>query len=134
MSVTVATINRERALGLGRIPAWFWVGAGVYLVQLVNGSNLLRDSDTYWHIAVGKWIIANNTLPRVDFYSFTKAGEPWISTSWLAQVLYSETFELGGWAGPITLAATSIAATFALLAFILSRRIPSMYAVIIALA
>ena len=134
MSVTVATINRERALGLGRIPAWFWVGAGVYLVQLVNGSNLLRDSDTYWHIAVGKWIIANNALPRVDFYSFTKAGEPWISTSWLAQVLYSETFELAGWAGPIVLAATCIAATFALLTFILSRRIPWTYAIIVALA
>jgi hypothetical protein len=134
MSVTVVTINRERVLGLGRIPAWFWVCAGVYLVQLVNGSNLLRDSDTYWHIAVGKWIIANNALPRVDFYSFTKAGEPWISTSWLAQVLYSETFELAGWAGPIVLAATCIAATFALLTFILSRRIPWTYAVIVALA
>ena len=55
MSVTVETINQEKALGLGRIPAWFWMGAGVYLLQLVNGSNLLRDSDTYWHIAAGVW-------------------------------------------------------------------------------
>src|SRR5216683_209590 len=134
MSVTVETINQEKALGLGRIPAWFWLGAGVYLVQLVNGSNLLKDSDTYWHIAAGKWIIAHNALPRVDIYSFTKSGEPWISTSWLAQVLYGEAFELAGWAGPIVLAATCIAATFALLTFILSRRIPWTYAVIIALA
>ena len=134
MSANAEAIHQERAFGLGRVPAWFWVGAGVYLVQLVNGSNLLRDSDTYWHIAVGKWIIANNALPRVDFYSFTKAGEPWISTSWLAQVLYSETFELAGWAGPIVLAATCIAATFALLTFILSRRIPWTYAIIVALA
>jgi hypothetical protein len=71
---------------------------------LVNGSNLLRDSDTYWHIAAGKWIIAHHAVPRVDIYSFTKAGEPWISTSWLAQVLYGEAFELAGWAGPIVLA------------------------------
>ncbi len=134
MSVTVETINQEKALGLGRIPAWLWMGAGVYLLQLVNGSNLLRDSDTYWHIAAGKWIIANNAFPRVDIYSFTKAGEPWISTSWLAQVLYGEAFELAGWAGPIVLAATCIAATIALLTFILSRRIPWTYAVIIALA
>jgi hypothetical protein len=104
MSVTVETINQEKALGLGRIPAWFWLGAGVYLLQLVNGSNLLRDSDTYWHIAAGKWIIAHHAVPRVDIYSFTKAGEPWISTSWLAQVLYGEAFELAGWAGPIVLA------------------------------
>ncbi|HET7123285.1 MAG TPA: hypothetical protein VFI51_04160 [Bradyrhizobium sp.] len=134
MSVTVETINQEKALGLGRIPAWFWLGAGVYLLQLVNGSNLLRDSDTYWHIAAGKWIIAHHAVPRVDIYSFTKAGEPWISTSWLAQVLYGEAFELAGWAGPIVLAATCIAATIALLAFILSRRIPWTYAVVVALA
>jgi hypothetical protein len=133
MSVTVETINQEKALGLNRIPAWFWLGAGVYLLQLVNGSSLLRDSDTYWHIAAGKWIIAHNAFPRVDIYSFTKAGEPWISTSWLAQVLYGEAFELAGWAGPVVLAATCVAATIALLTFILSRRIPWTYAVVVAL-
>ena len=134
MSVTVETINQEKALGFNRIPAWFWLGAGVYLLQLVNGSNLLKDSDTYWHIAAGKWIIAHNAFPRVDIYSFTKAGEPWISTSWLAQVLYGEAFELAGWAGPIVLAATCIAATIALLTFVLCRRIPWTYAVVVALA
>jgi hypothetical protein len=49
-------------------------------------------------------------------------------------VLYGEAFELAGWAGPIVLAATCIAATIALLAFILGRRIPWTYAVVVALA
>ncbi|TMH29733.1 MAG: hypothetical protein E6H66_19475 [Betaproteobacteria bacterium] len=116
-----------------RLPAWFWLGAGVFLLLLVNGNALLNDSDTYWHIAVGRRILDHNTFPRVDIYSFTKAGEPWISTSWLAQVLYAGTYEIGGWAGPAILAATCIAGTFALLAFILGRRIRSIYAVMIAL-
>jgi hypothetical protein len=115
------------------LPAWFWLGVGVYALLLVNGNALLNDSDTYWHIAVGKWILDHNTFPRVDAYSFTKAGEPWISTSWLAQVLYAGTYEIGGWAGPIILAATCIAGTFAFLAFILGRRIRSIYAIMIAL-
>jgi len=115
------------------LPAWFWLGAGVYALLLVNGNALLRDSDTYWHIAVGKWIFEHNTFPRVDTYSFTKAGEPWISTSWLAQVLYAGSYEIGGWAGPIILAATCIAGTFAFLAFILGRRIRSIHAIMIAL-
>jgi hypothetical protein len=116
-----------------RLPAWFWLGAGVYVLLLVNGNGLLNDSDTYWHIAVGKWILDHNSFPRVDIYSFTKAGEPWISTSWLAQILYAGTYEIGGWAGPTTLAATCIAGTFALLAFILGRSIRSTYAIMIAL-
>ncbi len=116
-----------------RLPAWFWLGAGVYVLLLVNGNGLLNDSDTYWHIAVGKWILDHNSFPRVDMYSFTKAGEPWISTSWLAQVLYAGTYEIGGWAGPTILAATCIAGTFALLAFIAGQSIRSTYAIMIAL-
>jgi hypothetical protein len=134
MSAGAETINQERAFSLGHVPSWFWLGLGVYSLLLINGSSLLNDSDTYWHIAAGRWILDHNALPRVDIYSFTKAGEPWISTSWLAQVLYAEAFELAGWTGPIVVAATSIAATFALLAFILSRRIASSYAIIIAVA
>jgi hypothetical protein len=134
MSVSVETIHQERASSVGHVPAWLWLGLGVYLVLLINGSSLLNDSDTYWQIAAGKWILEHHAFPHVDIYSFTKAGEPWISTSWLAQVLYAEAFELAGWTGPVVLAAISVAATFALLAFILGRRIPLSYALIIALA
>jgi hypothetical protein len=73
-------------------------------------------------------------LPRVDIYSFTKAGEPWISTSWLAQTIYAGAYQLAGWAGVIVLTAAWIAATFALLASILSRRIPVACAIVVALA
>ena len=133
MSANAEAIHQERAFGLGRVPAWFWSGVGAYLLLLINGSRLLNDSDTYWHVAVGRWILDHQTFPRVDIYSFTKAGEPWISTSWLAQILYAETYELAGWAGPVILAAASIAVTFALLAFILGRRMPPIYAAIIVL-
>ncbi|WP_456802280.1 hypothetical protein [Bradyrhizobium sp. USDA 4474] len=106
----------------------------MYALLLVNGDALLMDPDTHWHIAVGKWILDHSTFPRVDTYSFTKAGEPWISTSWLAQVLYAGSFEIGGWPGPIILAATCVAGTFAFFAFILGRRIRSPHAIMIALA
>ena len=91
------------------------MGIGVYALVLVGGRALLNDSDTYWQIAVGQWILDHHALPRVDIYSFTKAGEPWISSSWLAQVLYATSYNLAGWTGPVVLAATCIAATFALL-------------------
>jgi hypothetical protein len=134
MSVNVETVDRESAFSLGHVPRWFWLGVGVYGLLLINGGALLNDSDTYWQIAAGKWILDHNAMPRVDIYSFTKAGEPWISTSWLAQVLYAGTYELAGWAGPVILAAASIAATFALLVYILGRRIPSTHALMISLA
>jgi len=132
MNSNTAVSGRARALELA--PVWLWLGAGIYVLLLSRGSMLLNDSDTYWQITVGKWILDHGSFPRVDFYSFTRAGYPWISTSWLAQVLYAGAYEFAGWSGPVVLAATSIAVSFALLARILARHIPSTYAVVISLA
>jgi hypothetical protein len=134
MSMDAGTIHRERAFSLAEVPAWLWLGIGVYALLLVNGRSLLNDSDTYWQIAVGQWILDHGALPRVDIYSFTRAGEAWTSSSWLAQVLFAASYNLAGWTGPVVLASGGIAATFALLAHILGRRIPASYAVVIAMA
>ena len=119
---------------VGQVPAWLWLGIGVYALVLMVGPALLQDSDTYWQIAVGQWILDHHAMPRVDIYSFTKAGEPWMSSSWLAQVLYATSYNLAGWTGPVVLAAGCIAATFALLTHILGRRVPAAFAVAVAIA
>ena len=134
MNTGIAAASSEKSSILGQVPAWLWVGIGVYMLLLSNGGGLLNDSDTYWQIAVGQWILDHHAMPGVDIYSFTRAGEPWTSSSWLSQVLYATSYNLAGWTGPVVLAATSIAATFALLIHILGRRIPAAYAVAIAFA
>ncbi|MFB9270159.1 hypothetical protein ACFFWD_44745 [Bradyrhizobium erythrophlei] len=134
MSAETATIPREKTSGLGEVPAWFWMVCGVYVLLLINGSKLLGDSDTYWQIAVGRWILDHGAVPAVDFYSFTKSGEPWMSSSWLAQVLYAKAYDLAGWTGPAALAAISIAAAFGLLLSILCQRVPATYASLVAMA
>jgi hypothetical protein len=105
-------------------PAWLFVGAGIYLLLLIRGDGLLRDADTFWQIKVGQWIAAHHAVPFTDIYSFTRAGEPWISTSWLAQVLFAQAFDVGGWAGVVVLTALAAAAALALLAHVLCRFLP----------
>src|SRR3954454_10855959 len=129
MSIDAGAIRQEKAFSLGRVPAWLWLGIGVYAVLLVCGERLLNDSDTYWQISIGRWIIDHAALPRADIYSFTKAGEAWTSSSWLSQVVFAGSYNVAGWTGPVVLASASIALAFALLAFILGRRIPSAYAI-----
>jgi hypothetical protein len=133
MSTEAGAIPREKAFSLADVPAWLWFGVGIYALVLIGGQVLLSDSDTYWQVAVGRWILDHHALPHVDIYSFTKAGEPWTSSSWLAQVLFAASYNLAGWTGPVVLAAGCIAATFALLVHILSRRIPATYAVAVAM-
>src|SRR3954451_9077167 len=93
-----------------RAPLALWVGAAVYAVFVLAGNRLLIDPDTLWQITVGQWIIDHRAVPTVDVYSFTVRGQPWISTQWLAQVLFAESFALAGWAGPVVLSAGAIAA------------------------
>jgi hypothetical protein len=116
------THSEERASPMhGLLP--LWVGVGIYTLFLLAGDHLLNDPDTYWQIAIGQWILDHGAVPRTDIYSFTMFGQPWISTQWLAQVLLAASYSIAGWAGPVVLAAASIAATFGLLVRFLSRRL-----------
>jgi hypothetical protein len=129
-----ATHHPDGVFDLRQLPAWVWFGGWTYVILLVNGSLLLSDCDTYWQIVTGQWILDHGAMPRADTYSFTKLDEYWISSSWLAQVLYALASKSAGWAGPICLAAAAVATTFALLTSVLSRRIGAGYAVLIAFA
>jgi hypothetical protein len=133
MSIAAGTVQRAKAFSLGHVPAWLWLGISVYALAVINGRTLLNDSDTYWQITIGQWILDHHALPRVDFYSFTKAGEPWVSSSWLSQVLLATSYNLAGWTGPIVLAAACIAVTFAMLTWILGQRLPAFFAVVVTL-
>jgi hypothetical protein len=75
------------------------LATAIYVLLLVLGSRLLADPDTYWQIALGDWIVAHREVPQFDTFSATLAGTPWISSQWLAQVLFAQTYALAGWAG-----------------------------------
>lgn len=121
MTISVAHTDDAASLWRGLLP--LWVGIAVYALFLIAGNRLLIDPDTMWQVTVGQWIIDHRAVPETDVYSFTMRGQPWISTQWLAQVIYAKAYAIAGWSGPVVLAASAIAATFALLAKFLSRRL-----------
>ncbi|MHC2581832.1 hypothetical protein ACVI1J_006013 [Bradyrhizobium diazoefficiens] len=102
---SIAMQGRARAL----VP--LCVGAGAYLFFLYVGDTLLQDSDSFWQIKVGQWILDHGAVPTTDFYSFTRTGAPWISTSWLSQVLLAFSHAQWDWAGPVILTAMATALT-----------------------
>jgi len=99
------------------------LGVCLFAGLLLLGSRLLADPDTYWQIRIGQQILDTGSLPRTDAFSFTMKGQPWISTQWLAQVLYAAAYARAGWAGPVVLTAASIASAFAILAWFIRRRL-----------
>ena len=121
MTVTIAHADTSAPPLRGLLP--LWVGAGIYALFLLAGNRLLIDPDTMWQITVGQWILDHRAVPETDVYSFTMRGQPWISTQWLAQVVYAKAYSLAGWSGPVVLAASAIAMAFALLARSLNRHL-----------
>jgi hypothetical protein len=63
------------------------------------GEKLFRDSDSGWHIRNGESILATRALPRTDPYSFSKAGQPWVSWEWGSDVLMGLVYRAGGLRG-----------------------------------
>jgi len=106
------------------LPLALVVSAGCYLLLLFVGNSLLNDGDTYLHIALGDWMIAHHAVPHVDTFSATMAGKPWISSEWLAQVLFAEAYSLAGWSGVVMLSAAAIASALGLLTRYLLDKLP----------
>ena len=99
-----------------------------------EGLPLLADPDSHWHIAVGSWILEHGTVPDVDIYSFTFAGQPWIAKEWLSQTLLAVAYNSGGWGGVMALSAAALGVTFALLLRLLLRDLKPLPAVLFVLA
>jgi len=133
MIATFAKAVRSGAL-FGAVPAWPIVGALLYVVLLWRGNALLNDADTFWQIAIGQWILDNHAVPTRDVYSLTMRGAPWVSSSWLSQVLYALAFKWAGWIGCVVLAAVAAASTFAILSRFLAQRLLIAVALILTLA
>jgi len=110
------------------------LGVSLFAGLLLLGNRLLADPDTYWQIRIGQQILSTGSLPRTDAFSFTMYGQPWISTQWLAQVLYAAAYACGGWAGPVVLTAASIAGAFAILAWFIRRRLDAVPTLLLLMA
>lgn len=129
ISITSGVNNRSTVRMLVPLCA----GVGIFLFLLFNGEILLRDSDSIWQIKTGQWILANGAVPYTDIYSFTKFGQPWMSSSWLSQVLFAIAYGGGDWAGPVILSSIAIGAAIAIFVHLLSRHFDPARAIVITL-
>jgi hypothetical protein len=60
----------------------------ILLFYLLIARQPVIDTDSWWHLRVGQYILQNDTIPRTDPFSFSNAGHVWITHEWLSQVLY----------------------------------------------
>jgi hypothetical protein len=110
------------------------VFAAIFVILLSSSGDLLfRDPDIFWHIAVGRKILATGAVPWTDEFSYTFAGHPWIAKEWLSQIILAATYDAAGWKGLAALMAIAVALTYSLIFMLAAERIRPVPALIVAL-
>lgn len=96
---------------------WGLVIPLVFYGRLVNG-----DGDLPRHVRLGSYMLDHRALVREDFFSWTKAGEPFVAFEWLSEVVYASVYQLAGLAGVAIFAGLLLAFTYALVTRFLLKR------------
>ncbi len=89
---------------------------------------LLGDAGIGWHIRTGQSILASHTIPRVDSFSSTMNGKPWLAWEWLYDVKVGGLDSAFGLNGVVLFAALVIAAVFSGMFQFLVRRGTNLFA------
>jgi hypothetical protein len=80
------------------------------------------DSDIWWHLKVGDWIVEHSALPHTGILSRTAADRSWIAYSWVHEVLLSRFHAWFGLVG-ITVYGLLLALAVAYSVFLMTRRL-----------
>jgi hypothetical protein len=85
----------------------------VFLAVFAMAVRVSVDSDTWWHLRAGAWIVENRQLLDHDPFSLTRSGQPWIYPGWMAQVLFYSVYAGLGYAGLNLLTAAAVVVALA---------------------
>ncbi len=77
---------------------------GVFAIALRTPA----DTDMYWHLRTGQYIVETRTVPMSDPFSWTMHGAPWVDVHWLSQVIMYGVYSLLGLPG-LALAVAALA-------------------------
>lgn len=73
------------------------LGILVFLAIFASALTQITDPDFGWHLKTGEYIVRNVAIPNRDIFSFTAAGQPWITEEWLTEVVIYLLFIAGGY-------------------------------------
>ena len=68
-----------------------------FLMGLLASFESITDNDYFWHIAVGKWIDINKTIPNKPLFSWwgLQEGYSWTSHEWLTEWIMYKAGDIG---------------------------------------
>ncbi|HEY6040666.1 MAG TPA: hypothetical protein VIX58_00930 [Anaerolineae bacterium] len=91
-----------------------FTGVFILLFFYIAIGNLL-DPDLWWHLRTGQFIVETHTIPHADIFSFTRAGNEWVTHEWLTEVIMYGVYSAFGIGGLILLFSALATGAFTIL-------------------
>ena len=89
----------------------------VLMVGLLGGrTGFLNDPGTFWHVELGRQIANAGDVPRVDGFTYTRGGSPWVDQSWAFDLGLAALVDRWGWSGAVAATALGLAWIYGALA------------------
>jgi hypothetical protein len=116
MASKVTSWARSAIVWLAQLP--WWAVTVVLFTLFFLRAIIHYDPDFGWHLAAGEYIRANG-IPSNDIFTYTAQDFEWVNHEWLADVVTSYTYDIGGflllavlhaamWTGALIVAAKGI--------------------------
>jgi hypothetical protein len=84
----------------------------LFLALFTLATRNITDGDFWWHLRTGEYILQTRTIPHQDIFSYTRAGQEWVTHEWLSQVFIATVFNIGGFGALILTFPAIIASAF----------------------
>ena len=72
----------------------------------------VTDTDFWWHLRTGQYIVDTKTIPHTDIFSTVRFGSEWVTHEWLAEVLTYLLFRAWSFGGLIIVFSLIITAAY----------------------
>jgi hypothetical protein len=80
-----------RQLTIERLAAWV-----LFILLFAMAVRVPLDTDVWWHLKSGNYLLEEGKILREDIFSYTKNGEAWINHSWGSQVIMTLAYRATG--------------------------------------
>lgn len=94
-SASKAPAQFRQPLTLARLISW-WLAWSLFVWMFLACCFPLYDTDLFWHLAAGEYILQTGTIPGYDLYTYTDYGKRWIDLHWGFQIGAALVYRLGG--------------------------------------
>lgn len=71
-----------------------------------QGLKPFSESDLWWHLRAGEWILNHHSFPTTDIFSSIEPERTWKTFNWLFEVVTYQVYQLSGYVGLRVMVAT----------------------------